>query len=90
MSNHRRRTKLVAGIPPALGAAAALAYGDVLSVFGEDALPEASAATAPAWATDTADGFASAGSTSPTRTSSATSTSSSAGPPPSSTGPSSP
>ncbi|MER6127050.1 pectinesterase family protein [Streptomyces sp. NPDC001795] len=58
--HRRRRTALIAGVPLALGAAGALAYGTVFGVFGADAQPEASAATtAPAWATATADGFAS-------------------------------
>ncbi|MFI1723292.1 pectinesterase family protein [Streptomyces sp. NPDC020489] len=56
---HRRRnTALVAGVPLALISAGVLAYGPL---FGDDALSKASAATpaAPAWATATADGFAS-------------------------------
>ncbi|MDT7845969.1 pectinesterase family protein [Streptomyces justiciae] len=56
--HRRRKTALVAGIPLALTAAGALAYSPV---FGDDAQSTASAATAavPAWATATADGFAS-------------------------------
>ncbi|MFD7321016.1 pectinesterase family protein [Streptomyces sp. NPDC059875] len=61
--HRRRRTTLWAGVPLALGAAGAMAYGGVLGVFGEDARPTASAAgasaAAPAWARDVADGFAS-------------------------------
>ncbi|MEV5318690.1 pectinesterase family protein [Streptomyces sp. NPDC052687] len=53
-ARHRRRrtTVLAAGVPLALVAAGAL-------VYGESAQPEAAAAEAPAWATATADGFAS-------------------------------
>ncbi|MFI9341206.1 pectinesterase family protein [Streptomyces sp. NPDC052773] len=53
-AQHRRRrtTVLAAGVPLALIAAGAL-------VYGENAQPEAAAAEAPAWATATADGFAS-------------------------------
>ncbi|GAB7109368.1 hypothetical protein JCM4814A_76820 [Streptomyces phaeofaciens JCM 4814] len=55
--HRRRRTALVVGVPLALTAAGALAYG---SVFGIGTQESASAATAaPAWATATADGFAS-------------------------------
>ncbi|AZM51383.1 pectate lyase [Streptomyces sp. WAC 01529] len=65
--HRRRRTALAAGVPAALAAAGALAYGTAFGVFGEDAQPRAAAAparadapaTAPAWADDTADGFAS-------------------------------
>ncbi|WP_328872291.1 pectinesterase family protein [Streptomyces sp. NBC_00287] len=55
---HRKRnTALAIGVPLALTAAGTLAYG---SVYGIGAGAEqASAATAPAWATATADGFAS-------------------------------
>ncbi|GGR44403.1 pectinesterase family protein [Streptomyces aurantiogriseus] len=56
---HRRRKKALAvGVPLALTAAGTLAYG---TVFGLGAQENASAATtaAPAWATATADGFAS-------------------------------
>ncbi|MEV5312829.1 pectinesterase family protein [Streptomyces sp. NPDC052610] len=51
---HRRRrtTLLAAGVPLALTAAGVL-------VLGEDAQPQAAAAAVPAWATATADGFAS-------------------------------
>ncbi|MFF4060890.1 pectinesterase family protein [Streptomyces sp. NPDC001668] len=58
MAQHRRRrtTALALGVPLALTAAGGLAYG-----FLPGAQPKASAATtaAPAWATATADGFAS-------------------------------
>ncbi|WP_405645634.1 pectinesterase family protein [Streptomyces sp. NBC_00019] len=56
--HRRRRTALVAGIPLALTSAGVLAYSPL---FGDDAQSSASAATAaaPAWATATADGFAS-------------------------------
>lgn len=58
MAQHRRRrtTALALGVPLALTAAGGLAYG-----FLPASQPEASAATAavPAWATATADGFAS-------------------------------
>ncbi len=56
--HRRRKTALVAGVPLTLAAAGTLAYGTVLGVFGEAAQPRAAAATA-AWATETADGFAS-------------------------------
>jgi pectinesterase len=50
----------VVGVPLALTAAGTMAYGGVLGVFGADAQPKAAATTAaPAWATATADGFAS-------------------------------
>ncbi|MEV0184940.1 pectinesterase family protein [Streptomyces sp. NPDC050625] len=54
---HRRRRKALAvGLPLALTAAGSLTYG----LFGAGTQPQASAATAvPAWATATADGFAS-------------------------------
>ncbi|MEV1083886.1 pectinesterase family protein [Streptomyces sp. NPDC050211] len=56
---HRRSRKALAvGVPLALTAAGTLAYGTDLGFFGEDAQSTASAA-APAWATATADGFAS-------------------------------
>ncbi|MGC0331068.1 pectate lyase [Streptomyces sp. SAI-170] len=56
-SRHRRRDRAVMiGAPLAVTAAGVLAYG---SVFGIGAQEEASAATAPTWATATADGFAS-------------------------------
>ncbi|MER6674430.1 pectinesterase family protein [Streptomyces sp. NPDC000983] len=54
--HRRRRTALTVGLPLALTAAGALAYTPLL---GDEAQPTASAATAPAWATATADGFAS-------------------------------
>ncbi|GAA3833071.1 pectinesterase family protein [Streptomyces phyllanthi] len=58
--HRRRRTAVVAGVPLALAAAGAMAYGNGLGLFGEDAQQTASAATAaPAWADDVADGFAS-------------------------------
>ncbi|GCB48078.1 pectinesterase family protein [Streptomyces sp. NL15-2K] len=58
--HRRRRTALAVGVPLALTAAGTMAYGTDLGVFGEDAQRTASAATAaPAWAADTADGFAS-------------------------------
>ncbi|MFD3618430.1 pectinesterase family protein [Streptomyces sp. NPDC058676] len=58
--HRRRKTALAVGVPLALTAAGTLAYGTDLGVFGADAQRTASAATAaPAWATATADGFAS-------------------------------
>ncbi|MEU6179103.1 pectinesterase family protein [Streptomyces coeruleorubidus] len=55
---HRRsRTALAVGVPLALTTAGTLAYGTDLGVLGSTAR-QASAA-APAWAADTADGFAS-------------------------------
>lgn len=60
--HRRRKTALAAGVPLALTAAATLAYGTDFGVFGADAQRTASATTAaalPAWATATADGFAS-------------------------------
>ncbi|MER5830295.1 pectinesterase family protein [Streptomyces sp. NPDC002130] len=59
-AQHRRRrsrTALAVGVPLALTAAGTFAYGTDLGVLGSTAL-QASAAT-PAWAADTADGFAS-------------------------------
>ncbi|MFF6806206.1 pectinesterase family protein [Streptomyces sp. NPDC012616] len=58
---HRRRGKALAlGVPLTLTAAGALAYGTDLGAFGSGAQRTASAATAaPAWATASADGFAS-------------------------------
>lgn len=52
---------MAVGVPLALTAAGTLAYGTDLGLFGADAQQKASAATsaAPAWATATADGFAS-------------------------------
>ncbi|MFJ8649586.1 pectinesterase family protein [Streptomyces sp. NPDC093546] len=57
--HRRRKTALLAGVPLALAAAGAMAYGTAFGVFGEDARPKAAAAPAPDWADDTADGFAS-------------------------------
>ncbi|MFI8189541.1 pectinesterase family protein [Streptomyces sp. NPDC085946] len=60
-ARHRRSSKVLAyGIPLALTAAGAVAYGTDLGVLGSGA-QRASAATAaaPAWATAAADGFAS-------------------------------
>ncbi|MFI1361036.1 pectinesterase family protein [Streptomyces sp. NPDC020898] len=61
--HRRRRTALFAGVPLALTASGAMAYGGVFGVFGQDAQPTASAATAAASAlagvTDVANGFAS-------------------------------
>ncbi|MER7483518.1 pectinesterase family protein [Streptomyces sp. NPDC126510] len=62
-ARHRRsRTALAVGVPLALTAAGTFAYGTDLGVLGSTAL-QASAATStsatPAWAADTADGFAS-------------------------------
>ncbi|MFJ4282862.1 pectinesterase family protein [Streptomyces massasporeus] len=59
-AQHRRRrsgTALAVGVPLALTAAGTLAYGTDLGVLGST-VRQASAA-APAWAADTADGFAS-------------------------------
>ncbi|MFF7882115.1 hypothetical protein ACFZDJ_36400 [Streptomyces sp. NPDC007896] len=51
--HRRRRTALVVGVPLALTAAGAMAYGTVFGLFGDDAQPKASAATnTPAWATE--------------------------------------
>ncbi|MEU1015233.1 pectinesterase family protein [Streptomyces sp. NPDC005898] len=59
-ARHRRKKKaLLVGAPTVLAAAGVLAYGTAFGVFGEDARPKAAAAPAPAWADDTADGFAS-------------------------------
>ncbi|MDQ1046690.1 pectinesterase family protein [Streptomyces sp. V4I2] len=58
--HRRRKTALAVGVPLALTAAGTLAYGTDIGVFGADAQRTAAAATAaPAWATATADGFAS-------------------------------
>ncbi|GGU37074.1 pectinesterase family protein [Streptomyces coeruleorubidus] len=55
---HRRsRTALAVGVPLALTAAGTLAYGTDLGVLGSTA--QQASAAAPAWAADTADGFAS-------------------------------
>ena len=60
MSRHRRSRTALAAIGVPLAAAGALAYGTDLGLFGADGRQQASAATiAPAWATATADGFAS-------------------------------
>ncbi|CCK24845.1 Endoglucanase B [Streptomyces davaonensis JCM 4913] len=45
--HRRRRLRLAVGTPLALIAAGVIAYGTVFGVFGDDAKPEASAATAP-------------------------------------------
>lgn len=45
--HRRRRLRLAVGTPLALIAAGVLAYGTVFGTFGDDAKPEASAATAP-------------------------------------------
>ncbi|MFE0854063.1 pectinesterase family protein [Streptomyces mutabilis] len=61
-ARHRRtRRALAVGVPLALVAAGALAYGPDTGFFGSGSASEASAVgyTAPAWATATADGFAS-------------------------------
>ncbi|MFH9425731.1 pectinesterase family protein [Streptomyces sp. NPDC017529] len=57
--HRRRKTVLLAGVPLALAAAGAMAYGTAFGVFGEGMQPKAAAAAAPTWANDTADGFAS-------------------------------
>ncbi|MFH8290204.1 pectinesterase family protein [Streptomyces sp. NPDC018059] len=57
--HRRKKTALLAGVPLALAAAGAMAYGAAFGVFGDDAQPRAAAAAAPSWAKDTADGFAS-------------------------------
>ncbi|MEV0254459.1 pectinesterase family protein [Streptomyces sp. NPDC050732] len=58
--HRRKKTALVVGTPLAVVAAGAMAYGAAFGVFGEDAQPRAAAAApVPAWADDTADGFAS-------------------------------
>ncbi|MFJ2823915.1 pectinesterase family protein [Streptomyces toxytricini] len=57
--HRRKKTTLQAGVPLALAAAGVMAYGTAFGVFGENVLPKAAAATVPAWADDTADGFAS-------------------------------
>ncbi|MDO0913766.1 pectinesterase family protein [Streptomyces sp. DT2A-34] len=61
-ARHRRsRTALAVGVPLALTASGVLAYGTDFGLLGSGAQQQASAATAaaPAWATATADGFAS-------------------------------
>jgi endoglucanase len=46
--HRRRRLRLAVGTPPpALIAAGVIAYGTVFGTFGDDAKPQASAATAP-------------------------------------------
>ncbi|MEV0219625.1 pectinesterase family protein [Streptomyces sp. NPDC050704] len=62
--HRRRRLGLTVGLPTATAVAAGMAYGTSFGVFGEDAQPKASAATAAstsaaAWTNDVADGFAS-------------------------------
>ncbi|KMS69253.1 pectate lyase [Streptomyces viridochromogenes] len=59
--HRRRKTALAVSLPLALTAAGTMAYGTDFGLFGEDAQRTASAASAaaPAWATATADGFAS-------------------------------
>lgn len=61
-ARHRRsRRALAAGVPLALTASGVFAYGTDFGLLGSGAQQQASAATAaaPAWATATADGFAS-------------------------------
>ncbi|MEV8022231.1 pectinesterase family protein [Streptomyces sp. NPDC086554] len=55
----RRRAALRVGVPLAVVAAAGLAYGGAFGVFGTDGADHASAAPAPTWAKEAADGFAS-------------------------------
>ncbi|WP_411104952.1 pectinesterase family protein [Streptomyces sp. cmx-4-9] len=58
--HRRRRLGLTVGIPLATAAAVGMSYGGAFGVFGEDARPEAAAATTgQAWAREVADGFAS-------------------------------
>ncbi|MFD3656804.1 pectinesterase family protein [Streptomyces sp. NPDC058620] len=58
--HRRRRPALAVGVPLALTAAVAMAYGTDVGLFGEDGRANASAATAvPASVLDAADGFAS-------------------------------
>ncbi|OKK21867.1 pectate lyase [Streptomyces sp. CB00455] len=58
--HRRRRLGLSVGIPLATATAVGLSYGGAFGVFGENARPEAGAATADtAWAREAADGFAS-------------------------------
>ncbi|WP_329337542.1 pectinesterase family protein [Streptomyces sp. NBC_00663] len=57
--HRRRKTALVVGAPLALTAAGVLAYSPVFGDDAENAASAATAAAAPAWATATADGFAS-------------------------------
>jgi pectinesterase len=61
-AQHRRRrsrTALAVGVPLALTAAGTLAYGTDLGVLGSTARQASAAGATPAWAADTADGFAS-------------------------------
>ncbi|CAL9504015.1 hypothetical protein SUDANB15_03476 [Streptomyces sp. enrichment culture] len=59
-ARHRRGRKvLAAGVPLAVAAAGTLAYGTDLGVLGSGAQRASAATAAPAWATATADGFAS-------------------------------
>ncbi|MFF2404927.1 pectinesterase family protein [Streptomyces goshikiensis] len=58
--HRRRRLGLTIGIPLATATALGMSYGGAFGVFGEGARPKAAAATtAPAWAREVADGFAS-------------------------------
>ncbi|WP_404961437.1 pectinesterase family protein [Streptomyces sp. 147326] len=58
--HRRRRIGLTVGIPLATATAVGVSYGGAFGAFGEDARPEAGAATAArAWAREAADGFAS-------------------------------
>ncbi|MGP4048933.1 pectinesterase family protein [Streptomyces sp. 2A115] len=57
--HRRRRLGLTVGIPMAVVVAAGMEYGTSFGMFGEDAQPKASAATATTAAADVADGFAS-------------------------------
>ncbi|MEV7192370.1 pectinesterase family protein [Streptomyces sp. NPDC093510] len=59
--HRRKKTVLLTGVPLAVAAAGVMAYGTAFGAFGEEAAPRAAAAPAavPAWADDTADGFAS-------------------------------
>ncbi|MEV5549379.1 pectinesterase family protein [Streptomyces sp. NPDC052309] len=58
--HRKRRTALAVGLPLALTAAGTLAYGTDAGLLGEGTARQASAASAaPAWAAETADGFAS-------------------------------
>ncbi|WP_159765988.1 pectinesterase family protein [Streptomyces sp. HM190] len=56
--HRRRRTAFLVGLPLALTAAGTMTYGSAFGASAEDARPLAAAAD-PAWATETADGFAS-------------------------------
>ncbi|GHB68373.1 hypothetical protein GCM10010347_43150 [Streptomyces cirratus] len=58
--HRRRRVGLSVGIPLAAATAMGMSYGGAFGMFGDDARPDAGAATAdPAWVGETADGFAS-------------------------------